>query len=127
MSERLITITLRNSADNNRAVTAIIPETDQIQKHIKKYAVQLFGPASHVSRVGLSTPNGDIVTDWETASVAEIVDRYQTNILDVGTPDMLGSALSLAYVSSFSSSHKIIPSKLLNLCVYSVLNISNIC
>ena len=89
MSNEIVTLHLESAADSKKKYSQMVDKDLKIKDIIAKSCVQLFGEITP-QRVGLNTLDGAIIANWEDSTVGEIIDRYDTNHLVVGTPDQLG-------------------------------------
>ncbi|MHA1249280.1 MAG: hypothetical protein ACTSRP_04740 [Candidatus Helarchaeota archaeon] len=86
--EEIVTLTFENAANKNQTFKIASVTGDLMRDYVGRAAKQLFSPVP--SRVGISTVDGAIVSNWSDKTVKEIIDTYNTNHFVIGTPDQLG-------------------------------------
>ena len=89
MTEEIVTLTFENAANENKVKKIVAPTGDLLRDYVGKAAKQLF--ASVPYRVGITTKDGIIVSNWSEMTIQQFLDTYDTTFIVIGTPDQLGN------------------------------------
>lgn len=86
--EEIVTLTFENAANENQNYKIASVTGDLMRDYVGRAAKQIFKPVP--SRVGISTKDGAIISNWSDKTVQDIITTYNTNHFIIGTPDQLG-------------------------------------